>query len=318
MIPAAMIKLDKPHPALGQSPGEQTVAGKGAIARLATIEVQRLGGFAGNVHQARYTGLHLEGHLVLRDARGDFRIARQWRLQIVERLHGVDHIALSIGIHAARPAYIHPGIAGGPQLNALKLARQKSCVPHAHGDRLRTASRVRAKHDEPRQILRLTTQPILDPRAHARPAADGGAGVHERVGGIMIYGVGVHRADHREVINMLGQMRKERGHLRAALAKSLRGKLRPQAGELLILQLRDRLALGKRRGHRLPVHFHQLRLVGIERLQVRRPTGHVQIDYPLHLGRMMQRPHHARPTLHLAPGASRRQSGHRHRAEAHS
>ena len=251
----------------------------------------------------------------MRDARGDFRIARERCLQIIERLHGIDHVALAIGIHAAGPAHVHHGIAGGPQLNALKLARQKSRVPHAHGDRLRTASRMRAEHHESWQILRLAAEPVLDPRPHARPSADGGAGVHERVGGIVINRVGVHRPNYREVINVLGEPWKKRGHLRAALSPFPEGKLWSQACELLILQLRDRLALGERRRHWLPVQLHQLRLVRIERLQMRRSAGHVQVNNPLHLGRMMQRPHHPRPTLHFATGTH---GSHCHRAETQS
>ena len=45
--------------------------------------------------------------------------------------------------------------------------------------------------------------------------------------------------NHREIINVLGKMREERGHLRAALAEFFKRKLRPQTGELLVLQLRD-------------------------------------------------------------------------------
>ena len=45
------------------------------------------------------------------------------------------------------------------------------------------------------------------------------------------------------------------------LAELLERVLRPEALELLALELRDRLALGERLGHRLAVHLGELRLV---------------------------------------------------------
>ena len=68
--------------------------------------------------------------------------------------------------------------------------------------------------------------------------------------------------------------------------------LRAEALQLLALQLGDRLALGERLGHRLAVHLGELRLV-VERLQVRRPAGHVQEDDALGLRREVQRIHDA-------------------------
>ena len=61
------------------------------------------------------------------------------------------------------------------------------------------------------------------------------------------------------------------------LPNFLNWMLRPEAVELGALKLGDRLALGERLGHRLAVHLGQLGLV-VERLQVRRAAGHVEID----------------------------------------
>ena len=312
MIPAAVIELDEPHSPLSQAPRKQAVTGKGTIAGFAAIEIQGLGRFVREIHQVRHARLHFKSHFILCNARGDLRIPRERCLQIVECLHGIHHIPLARGIHAAGPPHVHHRISSGPQLDTLKLARQKSRMPHAYGDRLRTAPRMRTEYHEPRQILRLAAKSVLDPRAHTRPTANGGAGVHEGVSRIMVDRIGVHRTNHREIINMLGKMRKERGHLRAALAEFFKRKLRSQTGELLVLQLRDRLPLGVRCWHRLAVQLHQLRFVRIKRLQMRWTAGHVQIDDPLHLRRMMQRSHHARPTLRLA---ARTQSGERHAAQ---
>ena len=76
-----------------------------------------------------------------------------------------------------------------------------------------------------------------------------------------------------------------------------------EAGELGALELGDRLALGERLRHRLAVHLGQLRLV-VERLQVRRPAGHVQVDDALGLRREVERVDDALPALRLARAAS--------------
>ena len=50
-----------------------------------------------------------------------------------------------------------------------------------------------------------------------------------------------------------------------------------------------------------PVHLGQGRLI-VERLQVRRAAGHVQVDDPLDLGCEMKRMNHAAPALGVACG----------------
>ena len=85
------------------------------------------------------------------------------------------------------------------------------------------------------------------------------------------------------------------------LAELLELMLRPEAVQLLPLKLGDRLALGERLGHRLAVHLGQLRLV-VERLQMRRPAGHVQPDDALGLRREVQRPHDAGPFVGVGLG----------------
>src|SRR5207248_1830333 len=77
----------------------------------------------------------------------------------------------------------------------------------------------------------------------------------------------------------------ELGEVLARLAVALERVLRPEAVELLALQLRDLLALRERLRHRLAVHLRQLRLV-VERFQVRRTAGHVELDDALDLLRV--------------------------------
>ena len=86
----------------------------------------------------------------------------------------------------------------------------------------------------------------------------------------------------------------DRADLLARLAVLLERVLRGEAGELLPLELRDRHPGGERPRHRLAVHRGELGLV-VERLQVRRPAGHVQVDDPLRLRGEVERVDHPRP-----------------------
>ena len=80
----------------------------------------------------------------------------------------------------------------------------------------------------------------------------------------------------------LAEVREERQISWPDLPNFLNACCGAEALQLLALELRDRLALGERLGHRLAVHLGQLRLV-VEGLQVRRPAGHGQEDDPLGL-----------------------------------
>ena len=88
-------------------------------------------------------------------------------------------------------------------------------------------------------------------------------------------------------------------------AAALKRVLGSEADQLLPLELGDRHAAGERLGHRLAVHLGQGRLV-VERLQVRRAAGHVQVDDPLDLGGEVQRVDRPGPAAGLSRGAAGR------------
>ena len=74
--------------------------------------------------------------------------------------------------------------------------------------------------------------------------------------------------------------------------------LGPETVQLLALQLGDRLALGEGLRHRLAVHLAELRLV-IKRLEVRRASGHIEMNHPLGPALEVQRRHDALPVFNL-------------------
>ena len=93
--------------------------------------------------------------------------------------------------------------------------------------------------------------------------------------GIVVDLLGPHRADDADLVGDAADVREQLADLLPGLAELLEAVLRPEALQLLALELGDRLALGERLGHRLAVHLGELRLV-VERLEVRRPAGLIQ------------------------------------------
>ena len=129
MIPAAVIKLNKPHASFGQSPREQTVRSERSIRALRPVHVEHLLRLVRHVHQSRNAGLHFESHFVLADASGDFRVVDFVVVQLVDFLDGIDDVALPIDCHTSRTIQIKDGIARRTKLHTLKATRQKTAVP---------------------------------------------------------------------------------------------------------------------------------------------------------------------------------------------
>src|SRR5437868_303100 len=105
---------------------------------------------------------------------------------------------------------------------------------------------------------------------------------------VVIDRLSAERADDANLVGDGAKMREYLADFLARLAVLLERMLRGKALQLLTLKLRDRLPLGERLGHRLAVHFGQLRLV-VERFQVRRPARHRQEDNPLSSRNEVQR-----------------------------
>ena len=87
-----MVKLDKPAPAFRQPAGEQAVGRKTSVAGLFNaVGVERGFGFLPEIGQLGNRCLHLERHLILADARGDFRVIAFFGEHSVEPLNLLDH-----------------------------------------------------------------------------------------------------------------------------------------------------------------------------------------------------------------------------------
>jgi len=130
----------------------------------------------GNVHQLRHARLHAVGHLVLRDARRNLRVAELFAALLVERRHDIEHAPPNAPVDARRIGQVeHGGWVGigppGVQAQAAKkgdgllggIAREMgdevACVLHSIG----------------RQIAILAEELDRDEQFEARIRADGQA-----------------------------------------------------------------------------------------------------------------------------------------------
>ena len=165
-------------------------------------------------------------------------------------------------------------LAARAELDALMHGRQKAAAPA----RLAAVGVVlaREQHDEARQVAVLAAEPVAEPRAQARPADHLVAGVHEDLRRRVIELRRPHRADDRDVVGDLREMRQQLRDLRARLAVPL--ELERRAEQLRrALDEREALALDELVGDVLAVVLRQLRL-GIEEIELRRRAGHEEVD----------------------------------------
>jgi len=97
VVPVAVVELDETHAALGETAGDETVAGEGAgLVHIGAVAVDGGGGFAGEVHELGHAGLHPIGHLELADARLDLRVAAGGELLAIQVGDAVEHEAAAL------------------------------------------------------------------------------------------------------------------------------------------------------------------------------------------------------------------------------
>ncbi len=164
-------------------------------------------------------------------------------------------------------------------IGSLVTAGQKGRLP-VFGILDRVAAR--AEHDERRQVLIFSPQPVGEPRADARPRQRGVAAVHQHQRRFVIGNVGVHRADHAQLVGVLPQVREQLADLDAALTILLELERGSEGG--------SRLPLGPQVfvGQLLAVVAGQNRL-GVERVDVRRTAVQEDVNDVLGTGRELWR-----------------------------
>ncbi len=130
------------------------------------------------------------------------------------------------------------GIDVGPLINA----RKECALPV-----LRFLNRITAgaHRDEPGQVLVNRPQAIDYPGTHAWPREARFAAVHQQQGRLVVWHVRMHGTNHRYVINVFRDSRKQLAHLDAALAVffELEGRLESSASLALGFQVVHRQRL---------------------------------------------------------------------------
>ena len=167
----------------------------------------------------------------------------------------------------------------GIDVGSLVDPRQKSSLPIL---RFLNGIPTRAHGDEGWQILVVGPEPISQPGAKARTDLPWLSAVHEQKRRLVVRNIGVHRADHTELIGMGA----------CGLLKELAG---PKSRLTMLLELEDRriqipgLAFGPRglAWELLPLKLGDLRL-GIPGVDMGRPTVGENMDQMLGFGRKMR------------------------------
>src|SRR5262245_40228000 len=82
LVPATVVELDEPYPALGQSPGEQAVGReRPRLPGVLSVQLERGRRLLRHVRERRHARLDPERHLVLRGPSGNLRVADRGLLQ---------------------------------------------------------------------------------------------------------------------------------------------------------------------------------------------------------------------------------------------
>ncbi len=202
-------------------------------------------------------------------------------VQVVERADVVEHLAAGGRRAASGIGEVEHRLLAAAELDALVAGRQEAAAPEAVIQRL-VGPAPREQHDECRQVLVEATETVGDPRAHAGPARELRAGLHERDRRVVVDRLGLHRADERDVVRDLRGMRQELAEPCAALAVLPELEDRWGNRETLLPggHRGDPLAHPHRVGQLDPAALAEGRLV-IEQVHLRRRARLEQVDHPL-------------------------------------
>ena len=217
-IPAGGVGLHKAHAALEQPPRQQQASAEflGAI----VVEPVRLAGgflFLTEIKNARHFHLHAISQLVAVHARGQLGVARTpGDVVFIELRQKIEVAALLLARDTLGRVQIENRRTLRAQRGALKVRRQKAVGPVR-----RAALRIGhlGQHDESGQILILRAEPVGDPRANRRIAAEPVAGVHVIIGGGMIDRLGLAPAIHAKLIGHPGEVFPVLAEIHAALPR---------------------------------------------------------------------------------------------------
>ena len=287
VVPVGIKELHHAHAALDEPARQQAVAGKGGLAGLRAVHVQRGLVFPRDVHELRHAGLHAVGHFILADARGDLGISHHAELLLIERLHRVEHMTAVFGALACGIAEKEHRLAAAAKLDALVHAGQEAGAPERGAC---AARRTGEQNHVGGQVAVFGAEAIRDPCTEAGPPPLAKAGVQKHLRRGVVDLIGVQGLHHADVVRHGAQVRQQLAQLQAALAMALKFEFGARQLHLAADEGKA-LALSQLLGAVLAVHLLQQRLVVVQ-IQLRRRADHVQVNDVLGLGGKVGAWHH--------------------------
>ena len=204
--------------------------------------------------------------------------------RFVQLANQINRLAAPVRRNASRQVEVQDRLVARLEHRRLVHGRQEAVRIH----RLTAfEGAVGVRHDDVgRQRFALGSQPVYDPRAHAREAGNDASAKKLVLGGGVHHHVAMAGADHRHLVDPFRHVRKQVGDFDPALTVFFERALRAEQLGGLFNELVFRLAEFRRA--RLAVEFVEQRL-GVERFDVARPARHEQENDRLGFGVQMRR-----------------------------
>jgi len=159
--------------------------------------------------------LHAVGEFVGRDAAGDFGVVDIGELAFIEIAEGVQPGPLHLHGEALGIIEIEDRFTLIAEEDSLISGGEKTAGP----ERGTAAGAATGGEDDiTGEVVGFAAEPVVEPSSHARTSEGGSAGVHQQLTGVMIESIGVHGADHAEVVGTGGDVGEEVGKFHAAFA----------------------------------------------------------------------------------------------------
>ena len=182
LVPAGVHDLDAADAAFDEAAGHEAVVGVGPLfpdGRAVHVE-DRLR-FVRDVGEFGHARLHAEGHFVLGDAGGDFRVAVVAELGLVEGGEVVEHGAAGAAAEAGGVAEVKDRFAAAAELHALVARREEAGAPVEVVEDLAAGRALadRGHDDEGGQVFGVAAEAVGHPGAERRAAGDLRAAEHE-------------------------------------------------------------------------------------------------------------------------------------------
>ena len=167
LVPAGVHHLNKAHAAFGEAAGHEAIVGVTALAAdFGAVGGERGRGLFRKISEFGDAGLHLIGHLILCDARGDLGVAEVRAFDFVELGEVVEEAAANGAAHAGGIRKIEDGVAGAAEGDALILRREETTTPVKIVENLAAARLFVAggHHDKCGELLGFVTEAVAEPR----------------------------------------------------------------------------------------------------------------------------------------------------------